>query len=89
VALARLGLICLDCKDPADLAAFGAALLGGEVAPISDDVVVVKNKGTPVAALRVPDYQPPTWPDGAIPKQMHGSGRPPVLPVRLEPGVTG
>ena len=64
-------MICLDCEDPAGLAAFWAALLGGEVAPINDDVVVVSNKGTPIAALRVPGYQPPTWPSGAIPKQMH------------------
>jgi hypothetical protein len=71
VALARLGLICLDCEDPASLAAFWAGLLGGEVTPVDDDVVVVGNKGTPVAALRVPDYQPPTWPGGAIPKQVH------------------
>ena len=71
MALARLGQICLDCEDPAGLAAFWAALLGGEVAPIDDDVVVVTNKGTPIAALRVPGYQPSTWPSGAIPKQMH------------------
>jgi hypothetical protein len=66
-----LGLICLDCEDPAGLAAFWAALLGGEVAPVGDDVVVVGSKGTPVAAVRVPGYQPPTWPGGAIPKQVH------------------
>jgi hypothetical protein len=71
VTLARLGQICLDCDDPASLAAFWAALLGGEVIPVSDDVVVVSNKGTPVAALRVPGYQPPTWPSGEIQKQMH------------------
>jgi glyoxalase superfamily protein len=71
VALARLGLICLDCEDPDGLAAFWAALLGAEVEPIGDDAVLVKSRGTPVAALRVPGYQPPTWPGGAIPKQMH------------------
>jgi hypothetical protein len=65
-------MICLDCADPAGLAAFWASLLGGEVVPIlGDDAVMVKNKGTPVAALRVPGYQPPTWPRGAIPKQVH------------------
>ena len=71
MALARLGLICLDCADPAGLAAFWAALLGGEVTQVSDDVVVVGSKGTPVAAVRVPGYQPPTWPGGAMPKQVH------------------
>ena len=43
MALARLGQICLDCEDPAGLAAFWAALLGGEVAPIDDDVVVQRD----------------------------------------------
>jgi Glyoxalase-like domain len=71
VALARLGQICLDCADPAGLAAFWAALLGGEVAPVSDDVVVVGHKGTPIAAVRVPDYRPPSWPSGEVPKQIH------------------
>lgn len=71
MALARLGLICLDCDDPAGLAAFWAALLGGEVVPEGDDVVVVGNKGTPLAAVRVPGYQPPTWPGGTIQKQLH------------------
>jgi len=26
---------------------------------------------TPIAAVRVPDYQPPTWPGGEMPKQIH------------------
>jgi len=66
-----MGLICLDCEDPAGLAAFWAGLLDGEVTPLTDDVVMVKSHGTPLAALRVPDYQPPTWPSSAIPKQLH------------------
>jgi len=69
--LARLGLICLDCEDPAGLAAFWAGLLGGEATPLSDDVVMVKNDGTALAAVRTPGYQPPTWPGPAIPKQVH------------------
>jgi hypothetical protein len=64
-------MICLDCADPDGLAAFWAGILGGEVTPIGDGAVMVENKGTPVAALRVPGYQPPTWPSGAIPKQAH------------------
>jgi Glyoxalase-like domain len=64
-------MICLDCEDPAVLAAFWAALLGGEAAPVNDDVIVVGNKGTPIAAVRVPDYRPPKWPSGEIPKQIH------------------
>lgn len=69
--LARLGLITLDCEDPVALAAFWAGLLDGEVVPVSDDVVMVKSDGTSLAAVRVPGYQPPTWPSGAVPKQIH------------------
>ena len=33
---------------------------------------MVKSKGaTALAALRVADYLPPTWPDPAVPKQLH------------------
>ena len=71
MALARFGQICLDCDDPAALAAFWAALLGGEVAPVDDDVVVVGNAVIALAALRVPGYQPPTWPIGEAQKQLH------------------
>jgi hypothetical protein len=71
VALARLGQICLDCDDPAVLAAFWAALLGGEVGPVDDDVVVVGSRVIALAALRVPGYQPPTWPSGEVQKQLH------------------
>jgi hypothetical protein len=69
--MARLGMICLDCDDPAGLAEFWAKLLGGKAAPVNGDVVVVGNAVMPVAALRVPDYQPPTWPGNGTPKQIH------------------
>jgi hypothetical protein len=66
-----LGLICLDCEDPAGLAAFWAALLGGEATPLGEGVVIVKSHGTALAAVRIAGYQPPSWPDPAIPKQLH------------------
>ncbi|HEU5160669.1 MAG TPA: VOC family protein [Streptosporangiaceae bacterium] len=71
MALARIGLTVLDCADPATLAAFWAALLGGETTQISDDLVLVKTGHGSLAAMRVPHYRPPTWPDGNVPKQMH------------------
>ena len=37
----------------------------------SDEFVAVKLDRGWLAAVRVPDYVPPTWPDGPIPKQMH------------------
>lgn len=51
VPLARLGLITLDCADPAARAVFWAGLLGGEAAPVSDDVVMVKSGGVSLAAV--------------------------------------
>jgi len=71
VAVARLASIALDCADPAALAAFWAELVGGEVAFSSDDFVAVKADRAWVAAVRVPDHKPPTWPDAGTPKQMH------------------
>jgi Glyoxalase-like domain len=67
----RLGSIAFDCSDPAELASFWAELVGGEVAFASDDFCAVKTDGAWLAAVRVADYQPPTWPDPAVPKQMH------------------
>ena len=71
VALARVGLIALDCDDPATLAAFWTALLDGEAMFTSDDVVAVKTDQLSLAAVRVPGYRPPTWPDSEVAKQIH------------------
>jgi glyoxalase superfamily protein len=71
VALARLGLITLDCDDPVALAEFWRELLGGEVTFASEDIVAVRTEHGSLAAVRVPDYRPPTWPGGALPKQIH------------------
>ena len=61
----------MDCGDPGPLAAFWAELLGGQVAFSSDDFVAVKTAPVWLAAVRVADYEPPTWPDGRVPKQIH------------------
>jgi catechol 2,3-dioxygenase-like lactoylglutathione lyase family enzyme len=67
----RLGSVALDCADPATLAAFWSKLLGGEVAFTSDHFVAVKTDQVWFAAVKIDDYQPPTWPDSESPKQMH------------------
>ena len=46
-------------------------MIGGEVVLRTDDLVVVKSGSVALAAVRVDDYQPPTWPDGERPKQIH------------------
>jgi len=68
---ARLASIALDCADPGALGAFWAALLGGAIEFSSDDFVAVKTDRMWLAAVRVPDYRPPSWPEDVLPKQMH------------------
>jgi Glyoxalase-like domain len=67
----HLGSIALDCAGPLPLATFWADLLGGEVAFTSDAFVAVKTDHTWLAATRVEDYVPPSWPESRMPKQMH------------------
>jgi hypothetical protein len=67
----RLGSISLECAEPAPLAAFWATLLGGEVAFESDDFVAVKLDRVWLSTIKVDNYQPPTWPSGEVPKQIH------------------
>ncbi len=67
----RLGGVSLDCDDPQSLARFWAELLGGQVAFESDDFVAVKLESCWLSAVRVPDYERPTWPEGPTAKQVH------------------
>lgn len=71
MTVARLALTALDCAEPAPLAEFWAALLDGTIVMRTEQVVVVKTGSMLLGATRVPDYTPPTWPDGAAPKRMH------------------
>jgi glyoxalase superfamily protein len=71
MALARLSMVSLDCADPAPLAEFWAALLSGTVFASTERVCVVRTDTVMVAAIRVPDYRPPTWPGGDTPKHIH------------------
>jgi hypothetical protein len=64
-------LVTLDCDDPGALAAFWAALLGGEVTFTTATAVGVRTPWMSLAAIRIPDYRPPTWPDADVPKQFH------------------
>jgi hypothetical protein len=71
MAAIRLGSVSMDCADPAELGAFWAALLGGEVAFSSDDFVAVKAGPLWLSAVRVTDFRPPDWPGEDTPKQIH------------------
>ena len=71
VTVARQVFVSLDCADPAPLAEFWAAMLGGEVKFTHDGAVGVRTDWMWLAAIRVADYRPPTWPTGEVPKQIH------------------
>ena len=67
----RLGLVVLDCPDPAELARFYARLLGAEVEPGGGQTwQTLTGDGVRLAFQRASDYQPPRWPDGP-PQQLH------------------
>jgi catechol 2,3-dioxygenase-like lactoylglutathione lyase family enzyme len=71
--IGRLHHVILDCRDPLALATFYGALLGQPVTYSSEDFVVVAADDTSsgLAFQLAPDHQPPTWPDPAVPQQVH------------------
>lgn len=71
MAIARLGSITLDCEDPSALAAFWRDMLDGEITHASEKFVTVKIPQGLLTAIRVPDHRAPTWPESAVPKQIH------------------
>jgi catechol 2,3-dioxygenase-like lactoylglutathione lyase family enzyme len=71
--IGRMHHVVLDCPDPAALAEFYSALLGLPVTYRSADWVVVAANDTSsgLAFQLAPDHRPPTWPDPAVPQQIH------------------
>jgi catechol 2,3-dioxygenase-like lactoylglutathione lyase family enzyme len=69
----RLHHVVLDCPDPEGLARFYSALLGQPITYRSDDWVVVARDDTSsgLAFQLAPQLRPSTWPDPAIPQQVH------------------
>lgn len=67
----RLGAISLDCAEPEPLAQFWAHLLHGTIAFSSDDFIAVNLENVWITAVRVEEYQVPTWPSSEIEKQIH------------------
>jgi catechol 2,3-dioxygenase-like lactoylglutathione lyase family enzyme len=70
---ARLHHVILDCPDPRALARFYSALLDQPITHDSDDFVVVAadDQTSGIAFQLAPDHRAPTWPDPAVPQQMH------------------
>jgi hypothetical protein len=71
MAVAQQLFVSLDCDDPVRLGDFWAAMLGGEVAFSRPTAVGVRTSWVWLAAIRVPDYRPPTWPEPDVPQQIH------------------
>ena len=71
VAVARSGFVSIDCSEAGPLAQFWAAMLGGEIVFTSSSTADVRSEWVWISAMEVADYQPPTWPGGEVPKQIH------------------
>lgn len=72
MALAKLGVVVLDCPDPLALARFYAALLGGTPEPDGDGWINLKgHEGTPLAFQEAPGHVPPKWPAPDGSQQFH------------------
>ena len=78
MALPVYRLTALDCPDPLALADFYARLTGLEVEPLDDfareevDWIELLNGDLPrLGFQKVDQYVAPTWPEGAVPQQLH------------------
>jgi catechol 2,3-dioxygenase-like lactoylglutathione lyase family enzyme len=71
--IGRLHHTIVDCPDPLALATFYSRLLGHPITYQDDDFVVVStsDRASGLAFQRSPDQKPATWPDPAVPQQIH------------------
>ncbi|GAA2148297.1 VOC family protein [Actinomadura napierensis] len=70
--IAEFVAVNIDCPEPPKLAAFYAALTGGEVTfDTAEAAAVTLPGGRNIYFQGVPDHQPPTWPTGERPQQYH------------------
>ncbi|MCV7012348.1 VOC family protein [Mycolicibacterium madagascariense] len=70
--IGTLRSVVLDTRDPAGLAAFYAAVLGGDVTAQDDTwVVLTEPGGRRLAFQQAPDHEPPAFPDPRGSQQFH------------------
>ncbi len=67
----RLAMVTLDCADPQKASAFWAALLGWEQTYGDENYAMLKGPSHALGFGRVPDYDPPAWPNERGSKQFH------------------
>jgi catechol-2,3-dioxygenase len=70
-AIARLGAVALDAREPARLARFYAEVLGLEVIFENESFVALKGAPVILTIQQVADLPEVTWPEGDVPKQIH------------------
>lgn len=64
--------VVLDCPDHHALIRFYADITGWTIAYEDDQWAVLKEGDLPrVCFQKVPNYTPPTWPEGPTPQQFH------------------
>ncbi|MFE5405860.1 VOC family protein [Streptomyces sp. NPDC056580] len=71
MALAKLGVVVLDCPDPQALAGFYAEVLGGSVEGEGEWVDLKVPGGQALAFQRAPGHVPPRWPAADASQQFH------------------
>ncbi|MEU6420958.1 VOC family protein [Streptomyces spiralis] len=71
MALAKLGVVVLDCPDPRALAGFYAEVLGGTVEGEGDWVDLKVPGGPSLAFQAAPGHVPPKWPRSDRSQQFH------------------
>ncbi|MET7470730.1 VOC family protein [Micromonospora sp. NPDC005222] len=73
VPVGRLHHLIVDCPDPMAEARFWSAVLGDPITYADDDFTVVSasTATSGLAFQRAAGLTPPTWPDPAVPQQMH------------------
>ena len=71
--IGRLHHVILDCPDPMALATFYSRLLGMPITYADEDFVVVatSDRASGLAFQLSSDQRPATWPDPAVPQQIH------------------
>jgi predicted enzyme related to lactoylglutathione lyase len=68
----RFDIVALDTPDPPGLSAFYCALLGWTVERADEDWITIGGgSGARLAFQLAPDHVAPTWPDPAVPQQVH------------------
>jgi hypothetical protein len=71
VSFVRRVFVTLDSAAPQPVAEFWAAMLDGELVFATEQAVGVRAEQLWLSAIHVDGYRPPTWPDDAVPKQIH------------------